>query len=127
MNDNVKKILNENMWDVATMGSEPNVAPVAFKAVLSDKMLAVADVFLTTTVDNILANGMVAISAYDQKTLEGYRVHGRAEYVTEGEVFDKLSHTVTEFSKGKMRVKGALIVKVEKIISTAPGASKEAL
>ena len=36
-NENVKKVLTENMWDVATCSDgEPNVVPVAFKDVTED-------------------------------------------------------------------------------------------
>ena len=40
--------------------------------------------------NNVKANGKVAISAYDAKTYEGYQVKGTAEYVTEGPVVDML-------------------------------------
>ena len=39
-NENVKKVLTENMWDVATCSDgEPNVVPVAFKDVTEDGKL----------------------------------------------------------------------------------------
>ena len=50
LNENVKKILKESMWDLATCGNnEPNVVPVAFKDVTEDGKLVVGDVFLETT------------------------------------------------------------------------------
>ena len=43
LNENVKKILKESMWDLATCGNnEPNVVPVAFKDVTEDGKLVVA-------------------------------------------------------------------------------------
>ena len=92
MNANVVKLLKESMWDLATCANgEPNVVPVAFKDVTDDGKLVVGDVFLETTLANIRANGgKIAISVYDAKTLEGYQIKGKAEYVTAGAVVDKI-------------------------------------
>ena len=50
MQENVVKILKENMWDLATCANnEPNVVTVAFKDVTEDGKLIVGDVFLETT------------------------------------------------------------------------------
>ena len=75
LNEKVKKILNENMWDLATCReNEPNVVPVAFKQVMDDGRLAVGDVFLQTTLRNIEENDKIAVSVYDAKSFEGYQV-----------------------------------------------------
>ena len=65
LNENVKKVLAESMWDLATCAdNEPNVVPVAFKDVTADGKLVVGDVFLETTLKNLQANGgKIAISA----------------------------------------------------------------
>lgn len=45
LNENVKKLLKENMWDLATCAaSVPSVVPVAFKDVTDDGKLVVGDV-----------------------------------------------------------------------------------
>ena len=43
MNEQVKKILENNLWEAATVCSKgfPNVVPVGFKAVLDDGKLAI--------------------------------------------------------------------------------------
>ena len=57
-NENVKKLLSKNMWNLATCGeNEPNVVPVAFKNVTEDEKLVVGEVFLETTLKNIKENG----------------------------------------------------------------------
>ena len=75
MNENVVKVLKENLWDLATcVNNEPNVIPVAFKDVTEDGKLVVGDVFLTTTLRNLKANGgKIAVSAYDAKRSEERR------------------------------------------------------
>lgn len=88
LNENVKKLLKENMWDLAACSAGvPNAVPVAFKDVTDDGKLVVGDVFLDTTLRNLAANdGRIAISVYDAKTLEGYQIRGTAEHVADGPV-----------------------------------------
>ena len=123
LNENVRKVLKESLWDLATCaGNEPNVVPVAFKDVTGDGKLLVGDVFLETTLNNLQANdGRIAISAYNPQNLEGYQIKGRAEYVTEGEVVNAFKAMVEEMFHGAATAKGALIITPEKVIVTTPG------
>ena len=127
LNENVKKILENSMWDLATCADgEPNVVPVAFKFVTDDGRLAVGDVFLETTLNNIRANnGRIAISVYDSKSLEGYQVKGRAEYLTSGEIVDTFKQMVEKMFNGAATAKGALLITPEKVIVTTPGADNK--
>ena len=127
MNDSVKKLLKESMWDLATCANgDPNVVPVAFKDVTPDGKLVVGDVFLDTTLKNLAANGgNIAISVYDAKSLEGYQIKGIAEYVTEGEVVKTFKAMVEQMFNGGATAKGALIITPEKVIVTTPGADNK--
>ena len=127
LNENVKKVLAESMWDLATCAdNEPNVVPVAFKDVTADGKLVVGDVFLETTLKNLQANGgKIAISAYDAKSLEGYQIKGTAAYVTEGEVVTIFKNMVEKMFNGAATAKGALIITPEKVIVTTPGADNK--
>lgn len=127
LNENVKKLLAENMWDLATCANgEPNVVPVAFKNVTDDGKLVVGDVFLETTLSNLKADGgKIAISVYDAKSLEGYQIKGTAEYVTEGDVVAAFKAMVEKVFNGAATAKGALIITPEKIIVTTPGADNK--
>ena len=60
----------------------------------------VGDVFMETTVKNIQANGKIAVSVYDPKTLEGYQIKGTAQYVTEGDVVAAFKAAVEKTFKG---------------------------
>jgi predicted pyridoxine 5'-phosphate oxidase superfamily flavin-nucleotide-binding protein len=126
-NENVKKLLAESMWDIATCANgEPNVVPVAFKDVTEDGKLVVGDVFLETTLNNLKANdGKIAISVYDTKSLEGYQIKGVAEYVTEGVIVDTFKAMVEKMFNGAATAKGALIITPEKVIVTTPGAENK--
>lgn len=127
LNENVKKVLESSMWDLATCSNgEPNVVPVAFKCVTADGKLAVGDVFLDTTLKNINANGgKIAISVYNAETLEGYQVKGKAEYLTSGEIVDTFKAMVEKMFNGAATAKGALVITPEKVIVTTPGADNK--
>jgi len=125
MNENVKKLLKEQMWYLATYDQEPNAVPVAFKDVTEDGKLLVGDVFLETTLRNIEKNGKIAVSASNGSTLEGYQIKGTARYVTAGPVVDTFKKLVEEMFKGAATAKGALIITPERVIVTTPGADNK--
>lgn len=123
----VKKVLAENMWDLATCSdNQPNVVPVAFKDVTADGKLVIGDVFLETTLKNLQANGgKIAISVYNATSLEGYQIKGSAEYVTSGELVETFKKAVETMFHGAATAKGALIVTPEQVIVTTPGAENK--
>ncbi len=122
MNENVLKLLKENNWDVATFGEgEPNVVPVAFKNVTEGGRLVIANVFLETTVKNVLENGRAAISVYSVSPMEGYQIKGKAEYLTEGADVDAFKVLVEGAFKGAMTARGVVSITPEKVIVTTPG------
>lgn len=127
LNENVKKLLKENMWDLATCSAGvPNVVPVALKDVTDDGKLVVGDVFLDTTLRNLAANGgRIAISVYDAKTLEGYQIRGTAEHVSDGPVVAMLKAMVEQMFQGAATAKGALVITPETVIVTTPGAENK--
>ena len=123
LNENVRKLLKENMWDLATCSAGvPNVVPVALKDVTGDGKLAVGDVFLDTTLRNLAANGgRIAISVYDAKTLEGYQIRGAAEHVSDRPVVAM----VEQMFQGAATAKGVLVITPETVIVTTPGAENK--
>ena len=127
MNDNEKKVLENSNWDLATcLNGKPNVVPVASKSISKSGELLIGDVFLVTTLKNVLENnGEIAISAYDASILEGYQIQGKAKYVTEGDVVDMFKEQVSSMFKGAATAKGALIVSVDRVIVTTPGAENK--
>ena len=121
MSENVVKLLKEQIWYIATYSDEPNAVPVAFKDVTEDGKLLVGDVFLETTLNNIKANGKIAVSACNASNLEGYQIKGTAEYVTEVDVVNTFKKMVEDMFKGAVTAKGALVITPEKVIVTTPG------
>lgn len=126
-NENVVRILENNMWDVATCADgEPNVIPIAFKGITADGKLTFADVFLETTLKNLKANGgKIAISAYDAKTLEGYQIKGTAEYLSDGPIVEDYKKKAEALFNGAQTARGALLITPDKVIVTTPGAENK--
>lgn len=122
MNEQVRKLLNGQLWFLGTFSDEPNAVPVFFKHVNEDGTLTVGDVFLGKTLKNVLANEKISVSVCDSVTHEGYQIKGTAKYISEGPVVEEYKETVSKFFKGAKTAKGALIITPEKIYVTTPGA-----
>ena len=128
LNEKVVDLLKNQMWDLATCCAQknPNVVPVAFKDITPDGKLVVGDVFLDRTLKNLSENdGKIAISVYDPKTFEGYQLKGTAGHVTEGPVVDTFKKIVEDMFKGAVTAKGALVITVDQVIVTTPGADNK--
>ncbi len=125
LQENVVKLLKEQVWYLATYSDEPNAVPVAFKDVTKDGRLVVGDVFLETTLRNIAANGRIAVSASNAASLEGYQIKGTATYITAGPVVDTFQQMVEARFHGAVTAKGALVITPERVIVTTPGADNK--
>ena len=118
--DNVKKVLTENLWYIATSGEEPNVVPVGFKCVCDDGRLAIGAILLDTTLENIRVNGRIAVACANPLTGEAYQIKGTAELVTEGEAYEHYLKLTEETFKGDMWLKCAVIITPERLINASP-------
>ena len=118
--ENVKKVFEENLWFVSTWGDGPNVVPVGFKYVTEDDKFAIGALLLETTLENIRANGQVAIAVANPLTAEAYQVKGTAELVTEGPVFNHYARLAEDTYHGMCPVKCAVIITPEQLIVASP-------
>lgn len=125
LNNEVKKLLKEQIWYLATYSDEPNAVPVAFKDITNDDKLVVGDVFLETTLNNIKHNGQISVSVCNSTTMEGYQIKGTTEYITEGPIVDTFKKIVSDMFKGEATAKGALVITPKKVIITSPGADNK--
>ena len=121
--EQVQKLLDDQrIWYIATCRDHtPNAVPVAFKQILPDGRLAVADVFMQVTKANVEANDKIAVSACDASTMEGYQMKGTAEYLSGGPIVDQFKAVVEEATKGGLHAKGVVVITPEVIISTGVG------
>lgn len=121
MNESVKKVLNANAWNLATMSDVPNVVPIGMHCVTEDGLLLLGDVLMETTISNVKANGKAAVCAWDPNTSEAYQVKGSAVYETEGAHYDFLNGIAVEKTKGALRLKGVIVLTPETTIVVTPG------
>lgn len=118
ISENVRRVFEESPWFLATCGAEPNVVPVGFKCITEDGKFAVGAVLLETTLENVKANGKIAIAAC--VGAEAYQVKGSAELVTDGPVYDYFAKLADDTFKGAFPAKCALIVTPEELIVASP-------
>lgn len=118
--ENVKKVLEENIWFLSTYSEEPNVVPVGFKAVTEDGKLTVGAILLETTLKNIQANGKVAVAVCNPATAEAYQIKGTAELVTEGPVFEQYAALSEATFQGAFPTKCALVITPQRVIVASP-------
>lgn len=120
--EHVKKVLEENLWYLATCGDAPNVVPVGFKCVCDDGRLAVGAILLETTLENIRANGKIAVACANPLTGEAYQIKGTAELVTEGAAYAHYQKLTEETFKGAMALKCAVLITPQRLINASPNA-----
>ena len=75
----LKMIKEKHVAALATVGPDgvPNVSPKGF-TYLDDETLAYVDIYSARTLDNIRANPRVAVAVWDNKTVSGFQVKGKA-------------------------------------------------
>ena len=118
--ENVRKVFEDNLWFVSTCGDGPHVVPVGFKCVTEDGKFAIGALLLETTLENIKANGQIAIAAANPLTAEAYQIKGTAELVTEGPVYEHYAKLAEDTYHGEHSARCAVIVTPEKLIVASP-------
>jgi len=102
----------------------PNVVPILQHWWLGDDVMVIVDLLLKASPGNVLDNGRVCISAWDQESGEGYKLKGKAHYEIAGSeyVFVKSEILKTEPDAPK----GVVIIRFTEVydISLLPNAGK---
>ena len=113
----IKSLIENNPVALSTVteSNKPNVIGVAFVKVVSDSELLITDNYMNQTKKDILGNNNVCLIVWDED-LKGFKIIGKAEYFTEG----KWKKYVEEMSENEgLPAKGAILVKVERVIVSA--------
>ena len=76
------------------------------------------DVFMVKTLDNIKKNSNVAITVFNDSTLQGYQVKGVACYSIDKSLIEAGNVATSQFN---LTTKGALVVKPEVAYILSPG------
>jgi len=102
---------------VATAGKsgKPNVSAKGSLQVLDDEHIIFADVNSPRTIANIKENPQVAVICLDAASRKSCRIWGKAEVLTSGEIFDKVSSAM---SARNMKVKDVVKITVDQVETT---------
>ena len=111
----VKKIVEHNPLAFATIANKkPYVIGVASCKIVEGDKILITDIFMKTTVRNLSKNNNVALVVWDKKG-EGCQFLGKAKYYKKG----KWLNYVKDLRENKgLSAKGAIVIKVEKIIKS---------
>ncbi len=110
----IKSLIESNPVALSTIteNNKPNVIGVASVKVVSDSELLITDNYMNRTKEDIIKNNNVCLIVWDTD-FKGYKIIGTAEYFTEG----KWKKNVEEMSENEgFPAKGAILIKIEKII-----------
>ncbi|AVQ21699.1 pyridoxamine 5'-phosphate oxidase [Fusobacterium necrophorum subsp. funduliforme] len=122
LTDAMKEIIEKQLAYVSTVSNEgmPNIGPKRSMRILDENTLIYNENTGKQTMNNILANGKVAVAYADWAKLDGYRFVGKAEVFTEGKYYDE----AVEWAKGKMGApKAAVIIHIEDVYTLRSGAT----
>lgn len=113
----IKKLIEKNPLAFATitLAGNPNIIGIAYVKVVEKDKLLISDIYMHQTIEDIKNNPHVALVVWN-KNLKGYKFIGTAQYFNRGKYFQK----VKSLPENKnLPVKGAIVVKIEKVIKSA--------
>lgn len=112
----IKKLIETNPVSLATVMSDhrPNVIGVLFVKVVSESEIVITDNYMNQTVTDIKNNKNVCLLVWG-KDFKGYKIIGQAEYFAEGNWVEFVKNLP---ENAGFPAKGAILVKVEKIIAS---------
>lgn len=126
LTEDMKDMISTQQVFHATVSKDgvPNVAPKRSTRVLDDETLIFNEGTGGITYRNILDGSKIAAAVVNRETVDGYRFLGRAEMLTEGELYDRAAEMS---AKNNMPApKGVVLLHIEEIhgLKPGPGAGK---
>jgi uncharacterized protein len=92
----------------------PNLSPKGTTTVWDDDHLVFADLRSPNTVANLRHNPIVEINVVDPILRKGYRFKGRAQVLTEGDLYEKIIAFYEERGTQRQRIRSVVVVTVER-------------
>jgi len=117
-------IANQTVF-IATVSADgtPNIVTKATTHVLDDEHIVFFELTGGRTWENMQKNPKVAIGVADKSTIQGYRFVGKAEFITEGDLYES-AKKIAEMLNMPTPPKAAVKVKVEEIYNLGAGGQK---
>jgi predicted pyridoxine 5'-phosphate oxidase superfamily flavin-nucleotide-binding protein len=98
----------------------PNVNVVFWKNITGNDRIILLDNFMKTTKENIIKNPNVCITFWDSQTEEGYKIKGKAQYFSEGPVFEEGKNFIQAKNPGRVP-RGVIEIIVKEVYVATPG------
>jgi len=113
----IKNIIENNPVSLSSImiDGRPNAVGVACVKVVSDSEIVITDNYMNQTPKDIISNKNVCLLVWDSE-MKGYKIIGQAVYFSEGKWLDFIKRLP---DNAGLPAKGAILVKVEKIIPSA--------
>ena len=127
LTEDMKALVSSQQAFIATASPDgvPNIGPKASTHVLDDEHIVFYELTGGRTWENLQNNPSVAIAVVDRSKMQGYRFVGKAEFITEGELYEG-AKKLAEMLKSPAPPKAAVKVKVEEIYNLGAGGLKVA-
>ncbi|MCZ7665455.1 MAG: pyridoxamine 5'-phosphate oxidase family protein [Thermoleophilia bacterium] len=123
--ENVQRTMEKahNVW-VATVGEDgwPNVAIKGSGALLDDEHLYYADLFSKKTRVNLAHDDRVAVGIFDPDNKVAVQVKGRADTVTDGDLFHRVAERIAGLQAGLPPIQAVVRIQVESVWNLGAGA-----
>jgi predicted pyridoxine 5'-phosphate oxidase superfamily flavin-nucleotide-binding protein len=125
LSEEMKTLITSQQAFIATTdpNGAPNIGTKASTHVLDDEHIVFYELTGGRTWTNLQNDPRVAIAVADRSKLQGYRFEGKAELITEGELYDG-AKTLAEMMKMPVPPKAAVKVKVDEIYNLGAGGLK---
>jgi predicted pyridoxine 5'-phosphate oxidase superfamily flavin-nucleotide-binding protein len=125
LSEEMKTLIASQQAFIATTGPDgaPNIGTKASTHVLDDEHIVFYELTGGRTWINLQNDPRVAIAVADRSKLQGYRFVGKAELITEGELYDG-AKKLAEMMKMPVPPKAAVKVKVDEIYNLGAGGLK---
>ena len=99
----------------------PNVSPKGSIYVVDDETLAFADLYSQKTRENLRSNPHIAVAVADLKALRGYQFKGKAELLTEGNVYNDVLCYIQTLPMNLPDPQYVVRIKIEEIFDLSLG------
>ena len=125
LSEEMKSLITSQQAFIATTdpNGAPNIGTKASTHVLDDEHIVFYELTGGRTWINLQNDPRVAIPVADRSKLQGYRFVGKAELITEGELYDG-AKKLAEMMKMPVPPKAAVKVKVDEIFNLGAGGLK---
>ena len=121
--ENAKEMMEQKRtvgFATSSSGGVPNCAPMLQYWWFGEGVLVVGDMYMKMTKMNILENGIVSFSVWDDESGESYKFVGRARYETEGPAYEMANENLHK-KKPDKNFKGVVVVDITAVYDTGRG------